>query len=184
MEPATPRTRLEQRVHGARLSVPEFVAQFAEQAMAAGERTSASVSGRQVKRWFSGESKMPGSVAQRVLEHWWNEPVERLFGPPDGTSGRVRLTEKEVIVNAGRESVEHAIEAASALDSSALEHLHAAARQAAHAYYVAPPLQMLTDLVRLRDTVYEQLDRTHKPRQQAELYLVAGQVCGLLSSVS
>jgi hypothetical protein len=43
---------------------------------------------------------------------------------------------------------------------------------------------MLTDLVALRDTVYAQLDRTHKPRQQAELYLVAGQVCGLLSSVS
>jgi hypothetical protein len=32
--------------------------------------------------------------------------------------------------------------------------------------------------------VYDQLDRTHKPRQQAELYLLAGQVCGLLSSVS
>jgi hypothetical protein len=43
---------------------------------------------------------------------------------------------------------------------------------------------MLTDLVRLRDTVYEQVDRTHKPRQQAELYLLAGLVCGLLSSVS
>jgi len=38
--------------------------------------------------------------------------------------------------------------------------------------------------VQLRDTAYEQLDRTRKPRQQAELYLVAGQVCGLLSSVS
>jgi tetratricopeptide (TPR) repeat protein len=43
---------------------------------------------------------------------------------------------------------------------------------------------MLTDLVRLRDTVYEQLDRTHKPRQQTELYLLAGQFWGLLSSVS
>jgi hypothetical protein len=47
-----------------------------------------------------------------------------------------------------------------------------------------PPLAQLTNLVRLRDTVYQQLDRTHKPRQQAELYLVAGQICGLLSSVS
>lgn len=179
-----PRTRLEQRVQAARLSVPEFVAEFSASAIAAGERASTSVSGRQVKRWLSGESKMPSSAAQRVLEHWWNEPVERLFGPPDNTSAHARLTEKELIVNAGRESVEHAIEAASALDSSALEHLHAAARNAAHAYFVAPPMQMLTDLVRLRDTVYEQLDRTHKPRQQAELYLVAGQICGLLSSVS
>lgn len=49
---------------------------------------------------------------------------------------------------------------------------------------MTPPLAMLIDLVRLRDTVYEQVDRTHKPRQQAELYLLAGLVCGLLSSVS
>jgi hypothetical protein len=87
-------------------------------------------------------------------------------------------------VNAGQESVHHAITAASALDPSALDHLHDAAQRAAHAYQVTPPLAMLTDLVRLRDTVYEQLDRTHKPRQQAELYLLAGLVCGLLSSVS
>ncbi|HEY6421871.1 MAG TPA: hypothetical protein VIY28_01220, partial [Pseudonocardiaceae bacterium] len=93
------------------------------------------------------------------------------------------MGEEELIVNAGRESVEHAIKAASALDPSALEHLHDAAQRAARAYYVTPPLAMLTDLVRLRDTVYEQLDRTHKPRQQAELYLLAGQGCGLLSSV-
>lgn len=45
-------------------------------------------------------------------------------------------------------------------------------------------MALLTDLVQLRNTVYQQLDRTHKPRQQAELYLIAGQACGLLSSVS
>jgi hypothetical protein len=94
------------------------------------------------------------------------------------------MSTEELIVNAGRESVQHAINAASALDPSALEHLHDAARRAARAYYVAPPLPMLTDLVRLRDTVYEQLTRTRKPRQQTELYLLAGLVCGLLSSVS
>lgn len=88
------------------------------------------------------------------------------------------------MAEAGRRSVEHAIDAASALDPSALEHLHAAAQRAARTYLTTPPLEMLTGLVQLRDTVYAQLDRTHKPRQQAELYLLAGQVCGLLSSVS
>lgn len=87
-------------------------------------------------------------------------------------------------MNAGRESVSHAIAAAAALDPSVLEHLHAAAEYAARAYYVTPPLEMLSDLVALRDTVYNQIDRTHKPLQQAQLYLIAGQVCGLLSSVS
>lgn len=109
--------------------------------------------------------------------------MSRLLGPPDRGRVAVFLSEEELIVNAGRESVDHAIKAASALDPSALEHLHDAAQRAARAYYVRPPLMMLTDLVRLRDTVYEQLDRTHKPRQQAELYLLAGQMCGLLSSV-
>ncbi|MBV9142784.1 MAG: hypothetical protein JO115_18035 [Pseudonocardiales bacterium] len=94
------------------------------------------------------------------------------------------MSTEELIVNAGRESVQHAINAASALDPSALEHLHDAARRAARAYYVTPPLPMLADLIRLRDTVYEQLARTRKPRQQTELYLLAGQFCGLLSSVS
>jgi hypothetical protein len=45
-------------------------------------------------------------------------------------------------------------------------------------------MEMLTDLIRLRDTIYDQLGRTHKPLQQAELYLLAGQVCGVLSSVT
>jgi hypothetical protein len=118
-----------------------------------------------------------------VLEAWFGEPVERLLGPPDeiatldGAGG-------DVVAEAGRQSVEHAIDAASTLDPSALEHLHAAAQRAAHACLITPPLEMLTGLVQLRDTVYVQLDRTHKPRQQAELYLLAGQVCGLLSSVS
>jgi hypothetical protein len=93
------------------------------------------------------------------------------------------LTEEELIMNAGRESVEHALNVASALDPSALEHLHSAVRRLAKGFHTTPPLTMLTDLVRVRDTVYEQLDRTHKVSQQAELYLLAGQVCGLLSAV-
>lgn len=88
------------------------------------------------------------------------------------------------MVEAGRRSVGHAVDAASALDPVALEHLHAAARHAAGACLVTPPAAMLTHLVQLRDTVYAQLDRTAKPRQQAELYLIAGQLCALLSAVS
>jgi hypothetical protein len=177
-----PRTRLEQHAQAAHLSVREFVGRFHAAAIECGE-DKAHISERQAKRWLAGESDLPRSVCCRVLEHWWAEPVSRLFGPPDSGHGAAFVSEEELIVNAGRESVDHAIKAASALDPSALEHLHDAAQHAARAYYVTPPLAMLTDLVRLRDTVYEQLDRTHKPRQQTELYLLAGQVCGLLSSV-
>ncbi|MGH3868315.1 MAG: hypothetical protein ACRDQ4_19785 [Pseudonocardiaceae bacterium] len=178
-----PRTRLEQHAQTAHLSVREFVDRFHVAAIECGEGK-AHISERQAKRWLAGESDLPRPVCCRVLERWWAEPVSRLFGPPD--SGRVGaiLSAEELLVNAGQESVHHAITAASALDPSALEHLHDAAQRAARAFLVTPPLVMLTDLVRLRDTVYEQVDRTHKPRQHAELYLLAGQVCGLLSSVS
>jgi len=94
------------------------------------------------------------------------------------------MSAEELVMDAGRESTHHSIKAASALDPSALEQLHDVAHRAARAFFVTPPLVMFTDLVRLRDTVYEQLDRTHKARQHAELYLLAGQVCGLLASVS
>lgn len=177
-----PRTRLEQCAQGANLSVREFVCRFHAAAIDCGE--DAHISERQAKRWLAGVSDLPRPVCRRVLERWWAEPASHLLGPPDAGAVAVPMDEEELIVNAGRESVEHAVKAASALDPSALEHLHDAAGHAARAYYVTPPLVMLTDLVRLRDTVYEQIDRTHKPRQQAELYLLVGQVCGLLSSVS
>lgn len=115
----------------------------------------------------------------------WQEPVARLLGPPENEAPAVvvPMTEEELMVNAGRESMEHALNAASVLDPSALERLHSAAQQAARAFYRTPSWVMFTDLVRLRDIAYEQLDRTRKPRQRAELFLLAGQVCGLLSAV-
>jgi len=182
MSVGPPRTRLEQKLRAARLSQRDVLRRFPEEAARFGEGE-IFVSERQLKRWLAGGAPAPRAVACRVLEAWLGEPVERLLGPPDqiatldGAGG-------DVVTEAGRQSVEHAIDAASALDPSALEHLHAAAQRAAHACLVTPPLEMLTGLVQLRDTVYAQLDRTHKPRQQAELYLLAGQVCGLLSSVS
>ncbi len=94
------------------------------------------------------------------------------------------MTEEELIVNAGREPTEHAINAAAALDPSALDQLYSVARRLAREWCATPSLARFIDLVRLRDTVYKQLDRTHKPRQQAELYLLAGLVCGLLSTAS
>ena len=178
-----PRTRLEQRAQDAHLSVREFVDRFHAAAIDCGE-DKAHISERQAKRWFAGESELPRPVCRRVLEHWWAEPLSRLLGPPDSGTVRAVINADELIVNAGRESVEHAINAAAALDPSALEHLHDATCRAARAYYMTPPLMMLTDLVRLRDTLYKQLKRTHKPHQQADLYLLSGLVCGLLSSVS
>lgn len=186
----TPRTRLEQRTRAAQLGVRDFVTRFAE---LAAETTRGALSDRRgkpvvpsertVKRWLAG-SATPYPSSRQILESWFGEPVEVLLGPPTANPPVQPVSPEEWIMSAGRESSEHALNAAAALDGSAIEGLHAQAQRAARNYYTTPPLTMHADLVALRDVVYEQLDRTHKPRQQAELYLIAGQVCGLLSSVS
>ncbi|MYW91650.1 hypothetical protein G3I59_13805 [Amycolatopsis rubida] len=185
MADRSPRTRLEQLLFARNLSLIDFVDQFSERANDAGIR--AHTSERSAKRWLRGDPGSPRAESRRVLEYWFDEPTEELLGPPKAEVASHRMSprsEQELMVNAARESSEHAIESSSAIDPSALEQLHAAAGQAARDYYVTPPLTMLTDLLQQRDMIYKQLDRTHKPRQQAELYLLAGQVCGLLSSVS
>jgi transcriptional regulator with XRE-family HTH domain len=176
-----PRTRLEQKLQAARLTQREVLRRFPDEAVRLGE-AGVAVSQSQLKRWLSGEAAIPRAAACRVLEGWLGESVERLFGPPDELANPPGGG--DAVAEAGRRSVGHALDVSSAVDPSALEHLHAGARRAARAYLSTPPLELLTDLVQLRDTVYLQLDRTHKPCQQAELYLLAGQVCGLLSSVS
>lgn len=167
----------------ARLSQRDVVRQFPTEAARLGEGD-LFVSDRQLKRWLAGGAATPRAVACRVLESWFGEPIERLLGPADDLVHAADVDGGDYVAEAGRRSVEHAIDAAAALDPTALEHLAAAAGRAAHAYLVTPPQDMLIELVALRDTIYTQLDRTNKPRQQAELYLLAGQVCGLLSSVS
>ncbi len=180
-----PRTRLEQRAYAQHLSLRGFVTRFGVEAGAADE-PDATVSERSAKRWFAGNLKrMPMPATCRVLEAWFGEPIKTLLGPPLATVEVVSPPcEKELIMSAGRDSVEHAIHSAAALDPAALEQLHTEAQRAAGAYFTTPPLDMHEDLIRLRDTVYQQLDRTKKPRQKAELMLIAGQLCGLLSAVS
>lgn len=182
MAASRPQTRLGQKLQAARLTQRAVLRRFPEEAMRLGV-ADAGISDRALRRWLGGGASIPRPGTCRVLEGWFGEPVERLLGPPDDVAAPV-VEGGDAVAEAGKRSVEHAIHAAGAVDPSVVEHLQAAAERAAHAYLSTPPLEMLTELVRLRDTVYTQLDRTSKPRQQAELYLLAGLCCGLLSSVS
>ena len=179
-----PRCRLEQLVHVAHLSLAEFCERYTEAGRAIGE--SAHVSPRQAKRWLAGDGGQPRPQGRRVLEHWWKEPVGTLFGPPVDHTAPVLTTAnlEDLLMTAGRESADHARESAAALAASAIEGLHAEAGWLSRAYYRQPPRLLLAELIRLRDEVILQLGRTNKPRQKAELYLIAGEVCGLLASVA
>ncbi|EHR53473.1 hypothetical protein SacmaDRAFT_5328 [Saccharomonospora marina XMU15] len=177
-----PRTRLEQLVQGAHLALPEFCRQYRRVAITVGEH--ADITPRQARRWLSGVASLPRPQARRVLQSWWEEPVEELFGPPLQTNPVRKVYARELLMMTGRESSNHALNAASAIEPAALESLHAEAARLSRVHLSNSPVQQLRELVELRDRVYTQLDRTHKPRQKAELYLIAGQVCGLLSGVA
>jgi hypothetical protein len=94
------------------------------------------------------------------------------------------MSEQELFMAAAREARQHSIDAAQGIDPGALEQLHAEAQRLSRAYFATPPLTLFRDLMALRTQVRDQLDRTRKPQQEAELYLVLGQVSGLLASVS
>jgi len=186
MPSSMPRTRLEQLVQGAHLSLQDFVERFHETAIALGE-PQAHTSVRQTKRWLSGETEMPHPLACRVLVHWWREQIGVLLGPPAGpvavpVTGSLNV--EDLLMTTGRESAEHARDTASAIDPSVIENLQADAVRLARSYFTAAPYELLHDLIGLRDVVYQQLNRTNKPRQKSDLYLIAGETCGLLSSVA
>ncbi|GGM63941.1 hypothetical protein GCM10012275_38130 [Longimycelium tulufanense] len=176
-----PRTRLAQLVKQRRWSVEEFCARFTEAGR--GEGT-VSLSRRQATRWLSGDVDEPRPAQQRVLEHLFGEPLEALLGSPVTSADPVAPppSDEERLMTAARDTTAHVMSTAAALDPIALEQLHAEARRLAHAYFHTAPAALARELLTFRQTVRDQLERTRKPGQQAELYLILGQVSGLLSA--
>lgn len=97
----------------------------------------------------------------------------------------IQGVEWDLVMNAAHESSEHAAAFESAsVGPNALEQIGEDVLRIARAYVHAPPLPLLGELIRVRNRVYWLLDRTRNPAQQRDLYLVAGQACGLLASAS
>jgi tetratricopeptide (TPR) repeat protein len=124
---------------------------------------------------------------------WDRYPTARSFGAPlagwersvqPARSGGQGV-EWDLVMNAAHESSEHAAAFESAsVGPNALEQLGEDILRIARAYVHAPPLPLMTELIRVRDRAYWLLDRTRNPAQQRDLYLAAGQTCGLLASAS
>jgi hypothetical protein len=82
------------------------------------------------------------------------------------------------------ESSRHAAGAGGGVSPTTLEQVLAGVEELAVRYAATPPLLMLEQARRARDTAYYALDRTHRPAQAADLYLAAGQLCGLMARAS
>lgn len=118
-------------------------------------------------------------------------PVELGFGTdytPASTrsvEGTAPRRERELIMSAAHESSDHAAAAeAAGVGPNALEQLADDIVRRARSYVHAPPFPLFGELARVRDRVYWLLDRTIRPAQRHDLYLFAGQTCGLLASAS
>jgi DNA-binding XRE family transcriptional regulator len=90
--------------------------------------------------------------------------------------------EQQVISAVARQSTKHAILAGSAnLMAATLEQLASDVQRLARSYPQTSPPSLLGEMVRVRNLAYLMLRRTRRPSQVKELYLIAGQVCGLLA---
>jgi hypothetical protein len=78
----------------------------------------------------------------------------------------------------------HAASASGNVDSVTIEQVHADARRIARAYTAMTPMAVLAEARRVRDLTYLLLDQTRRPNQTRDLYLVAGQLCGLMAVAS
>lgn len=106
-------------------------------------------------------------------------------GAPDGDGERSGPLTPAVVRAAARVSSDHAAGVeTSEVGPLTLEQLEHDGLELARAYIGAPADALFPALALHRDRVYRLLARRSHPAQQSELYLLAGQACGLLASAS
>jgi hypothetical protein len=188
----TPATVLEAETKRRNWSREDLRGHLVRAARAMGERQF-TVSVRQLDRWLAGEAGMPRPVACRVLERLFDRSVTVLLGPPEATNP-LRESQPEIpaetvvgglTARAALCAREHArAHAVAAVDAVSIEALHLEMRRLARSYANMPPGELLVDLVSARDRTYGLIDRTRRPGDLADLYLIAGQTCGLAATTS
>jgi tetratricopeptide (TPR) repeat protein len=100
------------------------------------------------------------------------------------TGPRSQDIERELVI-AARESSQHAEYVASrSVDPTDVEQLHDEIVRLARNYAQTSPLLLYLDAKRARDRGFELLDRTRQTEQEHDLYLMIGQTCGLLASLT
>jgi len=145
---------------------------------------------RQLDRWLTGQVGNPRGAACRVAERLFGRPIEILLGPPEapnvappGQPGTARID--RLTTYAATTARDHArLYAGSIVDPVSVETLHMDVRRLARGYATMAPLDLLAQLVAARDRAYELLERTRRPGEVADLFLIAGQLCGLAATTS
>ncbi len=185
---------------------PTFRARFEDTARALARETGdqrlarLTVSPRQFDRWFYGEIKtLPRDGARQVLERLLSRPVVELFTVPAAVAPPAPVPPRsdgptahadpdhvaDLVITAAAESREHADNlVANGVDPLAVDRLHHEVVALAAEFARQPPGAVLPRAQRVRRLAHQLLDRTPRPSQARELYLVAGAACGLLAGAS
>jgi hypothetical protein len=203
----SPRTLLEQIIRNGDYTLDEICAEFDR--MARDSDIAATLSVRQLQRWMAGEVDTARPPSRRVAVRLWGRPFDDLLGPPDleqpnprpaiaaaapgGDGDASSFSWQETgtfspqdmaATMIAHESVEHAVKVSGSADAMTIEQVQAEAWRIARRYTALPPLAVLAEARRARDLTILMLDRTRRPSQTRDLYLVAGQLCGLMAAAS
>lgn len=197
-ERAAPRTLLEKIIRDGDRTQEEWCRKFDDAAREMRESVSLSI--RQLHRWMAGElGRRPHPAARRVAAQLWGLPLVQLLGPvpvagidqPKGAgetqpeSGTAVPKPLDILaIMAAHESTEHATEAGGGVSPSSIEQVQAEVLRLARRYGETSPLVSFAEARRARNLAYATLDRTRRPAQTADLYLAAGQLCGLMAVAS
>ena len=102
-----------------------------------------------------------------------------------GTSSDAYVEVERSIMDAARETSEHAMDAGAwAVSDTTIEQLRDDATRIARSFTRLTPAVAVSETLRLRNLAAGLLERTRRPRQQHELYLVVAQAAALLASES
>lgn len=199
VERMPPRTLLEKIIREGDHTIEEWCERFDEQARVMG--TTATLSPRQLQRWMACQVEDARPSARRVAARLWGHPFPSILAPPDSSAVAVSVQQdrptgdgadrpafsnslEAVTIMAAHESSRHASEADGGVSEANIELVQAEVWRLARRYADMPPLILLAEARRARNLAYGALDRTRRPAQTADLYLAAGQLCGLMSVAS
>jgi hypothetical protein len=200
-----PRTLLEKIIRESDHTIEEWRRRFDDAAREMKE--SATLSARQLQRWMAGEVDDARASARRVAARLWGYPFTTLLAPPGvlavvapptlpdisipnghtvgGSAGVPSLgLLEEVTIMAAHESSRHAAESDGSASPVVIEQVQAEVWRLARGYADTPPLRLLAEARQARNLAYTALDRTKRPAQTKDLYLAAGQLCGLMAVAS
>jgi hypothetical protein len=152
------------------------------------------LSPRQLDRWLAGQVQQPRGIACRVAERLFGYPIKQLLAAPIVVPAPRRFSPDQRLPTtdvtplprrAAEQSRLHAqAAAAAAVDPVSIEALHQQVRRLSRSYATTAPLALLAELVETRDSTYRLLATTRRPGDLSELYLIAGQICGLAATTS